>query len=120
MLHVKLELPTARNCFLVPLTQGKVAIVNLFGAAKVWSYRWRAVKWHRNWYAISTRKLDGTKCRVSMHRLISETPPREVCHHLNKNTLDNRRINLLNVRQVDHLDFHGISRFAPMIRKKTR
>lgn len=112
MLQVKLEKPTPTNSFMVPLTHGKFAIVDLRGASKVFHYKWRAIKWHKKWYAYSTKRLDGTPVRIAMHRLIAETPPGEVTHHLNRNSLDNRLANLLNMTNRHHGELHKIRRWG--------
>lgn len=116
MLQVKLEKPTKYNAIPVDLGHGKIAIIDQSPPDDVFDYDWRPVRWHFRWYAIATRKLDGTPCRVSMHRLIANTPPGEVCHHYNKNTLDNRRGNLLNQSPRHHRQLHRIRRFGRKIK----
>ena len=112
MLQVKLETPTAENSIRVALTQGKFAIVDINVDPVIWEYKWRAIKWNFRWYAYSTKMLDGTIARVAMHRLIAHTPPGQVCHHLNKNSLDNRKANLLNMTNREHAELHGIRRWG--------
>lgn len=108
MLQVKLEKPTAKNSRELLLTNGMVVIVDYPVPDNLLLYVWRAVCWNFRWYAYSTRRIDGTRCRIAMHRLIAETPPGEVCHHYNKNSLDNRRGNLLNQTPLHHRQLHRI------------
>ena len=111
MLQVKLQKPTAENSRWVLLTQGKFAIVDVGALQLVSGFRWTAIRWHFRWYAYSWRRHDGTPSRIAMHRLIANTPPGEHCHHLNKNSLDNRFANLLNQLPRHHRELHGIRKF---------
>jgi len=111
MLQVKLEPPTKYNSIPIDLGDGKIAIIDQSPPDDIFDYKWRPVLWNFRWYAIATSRLDGTRCRVSMHRLIAQTPPGEVCHHFNKNSLDNRRGNLLNQMPLHHGQLHKIRKF---------
>ena len=42
-----------------------------------------------------------------MHRLIAKTHYDMICHHRNRNSLDNRRANLVNMPKDDHHRLHG-------------
>lgn len=118
-LQVKLETPSRFNCVLIPLTRCKFAIVDKIHTADLQLYKWRAVLWNFRWYAVSTRRWDGTPCQVSMHRLIAKTPPGDICHHQNTNSLDNRRGNLLNQMPLHHRQLHGIRKFGRKNKKIT-
>lgn len=119
MLQVKLETPTRYNSINIELTKGKTAIVDRIVTDEIFDYIWVAVLWNFRWYAYSWKKKDGTRSRVAMHRLIAQTPPGEICHHLHKNTLDNRRANLLNMTHRDHKQLHGIRRFGRKVKNGT-
>jgi len=41
-----------------------------------------------------------------MHRLVAHTPKGMVTHHRNRNTLDNRRANLINLSPKQHHALH--------------
>ncbi|KKM98866.1 hypothetical protein LCGC14_1153610 [marine sediment metagenome] len=108
MLRVKLEKPTGlKHCWIL-LTQGKFAIIDREHLQLVNGFRWVAVKWHRKYYAYSYFRLDGTRSRIAMHRLIAETPQGDFTHHFNHNSLDNRSGNLLNMTNRDHMQLHGV------------
>lgn len=85
-----------KNTKLIPLTQGKFAIVD---AA---DYEWLSQrKWgcNCNGYARATEGYvdkNGIKKRrdIFMHRLVANTPINMVTDHINGNPLDNRRSNL--------------------------
>ena len=64
----------------IPLTQGKVAIIDAEDAPRVLRYKWRAHNKGKNdrlWYAIAhIRKGGGKRTLLWMHRLILQLPPR--------------------------------------------
>ena len=79
---------------LIPLTQGKMALVDDEDYEKVRSYKWYllsgyAVR-HVFYYENGKRKCTP----IFMHRLILNTPPELKTDHKNGNKLDNRRHNL--------------------------
>jgi hypothetical protein len=72
----------------IPLTQGKVAIVDAADYQWLSMYKWHAAKYQNGFYA-------GTKTRrIYMHRLIMNAPPDKVVDHIDHNGLNNRRSNL--------------------------
>jgi hypothetical protein len=75
----------------IPLTQGKVAIVDPEDFERLKQYNWCAVKGVQTWYAY-TLTADGK--RLSMHRLVANAPKRMVVDHINHNGLDNRKSNV--------------------------
>jgi len=76
----------------IPLTQGKVALVDDEDYERVMQYKWSANKIGNTWYAISEEPI--THKTILMHRLILSIKPYELCDHINGNGLDNRRHNL--------------------------
>ena len=81
----------------IPLTQGKVALVDDEDAERVQQYRWFAVNGHGGrWYAgRNVPDANGGQRRIHMHRLLlgDECEGKDV-DHINSNTLDNCRENL--------------------------
>ena len=80
----------------IPLTQGKVAIVD--DADFEWLNQW---KWHYlagtyTGYAVRHIRTGGKPRQraILMHRLILSPPPGTESDHINRNGLDNRRENL--------------------------
>lgn len=90
----------------IPLTKGLVAFIDDEDFDLVNQYTWRAVKYHRSYYARGTLKTDHKNRSCSMHRLISRPTAKQVVHHRNRLTLDNRRCNLVNMSQADHKFLH--------------
>jgi len=83
---------------LIPLTQGKFAIIDDEDYDLVKGYKWCAIKQHNIFYAVTNIcKPDGTQITLRMHRLILDLKKGEICDHINHNGLDNRRCNLRSV-----------------------
>ena len=79
----------------VPLTQGKVALIDKSDMLIVGRFRWCATKAGPSlWYAKRTQRWGGASHTVFLHRWIIEAPPGVLVDHVNGNTLDNRRCNL--------------------------
>jgi len=101
-----LKLPASTFRFLT-LPPNKIAIVDEDRFEALSKFAWRAVKKRFNWYAQATIQTKGGPVEISMHRFIARTPLGMVCHHINRNSLDNRRSNLLNMTKFDHRRLHA-------------
>jgi hypothetical protein len=81
----------------IPLTQGKVALIDDEDLALVSAHKWRAMRARNTWYALTRvpdpSKRDGRRT-VGMHRLIMDAPAGVEVDHENHNGLDNQRTNL--------------------------
>lgn len=79
---------------LIPLTQGKYAIVDPEDYELVSQFRWTAQNNNGyGWYARrSTHKYPAE--HMLLHRFLMNPPTDKVIDHINGNGLDNRRINL--------------------------
>lgn len=96
---------------LIPLTQGKFAIVDKDDFE--WLNQW---KWHIDvgGYAVRRPYIKGSgrknqKCiNVRMHRLINKTPEDKQTDHINRNKLDNRKKNLRTVTSRENLMNTGL------------
>lgn len=64
------------------------------------------VRTRRCYYATIDINIFGKVRRKRVHRIVARTPPHEVCHHRNRNSLDNRRNNLLNMNPIHHDHLH--------------
>jgi HNH endonuclease/AP2 domain len=80
----------------IPLTQGKVALVDDEDDERVSSMKWFAwrPKLSRVTYAVRSEILDGKRQTVFMHRFITGIPKGMQIDHINQDGLDNRRQNL--------------------------
>lgn len=74
---------------LIKLTQGKIVLIDSEDFEFLNQWKW----YYRDGYAVrnSNRKT------IWMHRLINKTPDNLFTDHINRNTLDNRKINLRSV-----------------------
>lgn len=90
----------------VPLGNGMTALIDEADLDVVSQYTWYAAKYFRSWYARTTFTRKGVRHTLSMHRLVAKTPAGQVCHHRNRNSLDNRRTNLLNLAKKEHQMLH--------------
>lgn len=99
---------TEKPYALIPLTQGKFAIVSAHREAALLKFSWRAVRHKRSWYAKTTIIKNGRQIDISMHRFIARTPREMVCHHDNRNSLDNRDENLENMSKQQHDLLHTL------------
>src|SRR3954470_7057386 len=82
----------------IPLTHGKVALVDIEDYPKVCNFTWRAKPHGRNkeiWYVVSNVRQQGGKSKsFMMHRVIMQPEKGTNIDHRDRNGLDNRRANL--------------------------
>jgi hypothetical protein len=76
----------------IPLTQGKVAIVDDEDFELLNQWKWNAYKNNNTFYA--RRRIPGTNKKITMHRQIADAPAGVLVDHKNGNGLDNQRSNL--------------------------
>jgi hypothetical protein len=80
----------AEGAKLIPLSRGKVAIVDADDFVRLNKHKWYANRSPRTYYARGTINRKGAR----MHRQILTAPPHLVVDHINRNGLDNRKQNL--------------------------
>lgn len=90
----------------IELTHGKRAIVDAELFDDLNKYHWQARKSFSRWYAMRKVVSNGREFWIRMHRQIMNTPRDQITHHKNRNTMDNRRANLVNMTQRDHRFLH--------------
>jgi hypothetical protein len=80
----------------IPLTQGKVAIVDDEDFEELSKVKWCAQKSKDTFYAVRGlyRSDKKTKGQIIMHRVILDAPTDKFVDHINGDGLDNRRENL--------------------------
>lgn len=97
---------TDSNIRTIPLSNGMATIVDADTCTFLQQYSWKAVQYFKSWYAHLAHGPNGAVSKVAMHRLVMNTPTGLVCHHRNRNTLDNRRANLMNITREEHQCIH--------------
>lgn len=91
----------------IPLSDSLFALVDPDWFDVLIQFNWYAKKSAYRWYAVRKICLNGHCWLVRMHRIIAETPPDMVCHHVNGFSLDNRRLNLQNMSWFEHTKMHS-------------
>lgn len=78
----------------IPLTQGKVAIIDAVDWDLVKDFKWHTQKNHLCSYAIANIKRNGKRTTIGMHQILMGTYSKMHVDHINNDGLDNRRNNL--------------------------
>jgi len=108
MVLVKQNDPVIESPFCeIPLSQNMVCKVDPERFTELSQYRWTAKKSFCKWYAVRKIRRAGKQIFIKMHRFIAQTPDGMIPHHQNRNSLDNRRLNLLNMSIYDHIKMHS-------------
>lgn len=76
----------------IPLTQGKVAVIDFEDFEKVRPFKWHASKQKGRWYA--HHRLGKHGYLMSMHRLITGAPTGSQVDHRDGDGLNNKKSNL--------------------------
>lgn len=90
------------QCPLIPLGHGFFTIVDADVFLWAQNYDWRAVKSAGSWYALRRIIVGGKYHYFRLHREIMQCPEGMEVHHINGNSLDNRRCNLICVTPEEH------------------
>lgn len=86
----------------IPLTQGKVVMVDDSDFEWLSKFKWHYAEWKGIGYAKKNNKGQSPAI-LKMHRLIMSAGRAEKVDHINRNTLDNRRGNLRIVTQSQNM-----------------
>jgi len=79
----------------IPLTQGKVALVDADDFEWLNQWKWHVLKEQAGTFrALRGARVGGNYTNIAMARFIVDAPKGLVVDHINHNTLDNRRTNL--------------------------
>ena len=85
----------------IPLTQGKVALVDDEDYEYLNQWNWCAAKSGRNYYAI--RSINGSSIQIRMHRVIMNTPDKLEVDHIDGEGLNNQKTNLRNCTRLQNV-----------------
>lgn len=113
----------------ISLTKGYATIVDEEDFEVLAAFRWHAQRnasgriYARRWASAEDRRA-GSPRMVNMHRAIMDPSRGMLVHHINGDTLDNRRVNLAVCtpaeNQLARPDGRGASRFRGVIRSGKR
>jgi HNH endonuclease len=79
----------------VPLTRGKVAIIDIDDAERVSAYQWRGIVSDGIWYAATQPpRSGGTRATILLHRFLLDSPAHAEVDHIDGDGLNCRRSNL--------------------------
>lgn len=78
----------------IPLSQGKVAIVDDEDYAALSKHKWYARKSNHGFYAVRNRPTADGAGMIRMHNEILSERNKPYVDHINRDSLDNRRANL--------------------------
>ena len=98
--------PRTRWAFL-RLPNHKVCMVDEANYENLNRFTWHLKKSFHCWYVVRKVRLNHKTFYVRLHRIVAGTPPGLVCHHVNKNTLDNRTANLSNMTEFEHAKYYS-------------
>jgi len=106
----------------IPLTQGKVAIVDNEDYKYLNQWKWCAIKNYNAYYA--ARHERGTRRFVLMHRELLKPSNGFCTDHINGNGLDNRRSNLRQAttgqNRMNAIKKNGLSPYKGVIRCRNK
>lgn len=91
----------------IPLQEGFETFVDPDWFDYLLRFHWYAKQSFVCWYACRKVIEAGRIFFIRMHRVVANTPYDLVCHHINHNSLDNRRANLLNMSWFEHAKLHS-------------
>lgn len=101
-------LPIVRSGMLLPVGSHLFSFVDEDDYKRLCRYRWRLRMSNACFYAVRRVHKDGKTYEIKLHREIMHTPEGYECHHKNRDTLDNRKINLKNLTPAEHAERHGL------------
>lgn len=104
---VPLGIPQPNRTVLVPLSDGRFAIIDEADADRVLAHRW-FVTIHG--YAARTLSRDEGQKRLYLHRVVMDAQPGDEIDHRNRDRLDCRRENLRAVTHQQNLMNAGLSK----------
>lgn len=94
------------NVEIFDLPEDHVALVDADDFLWLSCFHWKCYRKQKSFYARTFIKSKRGGKWVYMHRLVKQTPGGSVCHHKNRNSLDNRKSNLENMSKTNHARLH--------------
>jgi len=111
MLVRQSPIPQGSPLCTIPLGNGKYAIVDPEDFENLSKYTWFYKVNYSSGYAARKVRHKASETLIFMHRQITHCPKNKIVHHVNHNTLDNRKVNLLNMTREQHDYLHSTCGF---------
>ncbi len=99
--------PPLDDCSFVVARGGSLIAVSTEDFEFLDSFSWFLLKSASTVYAVTRKIHNGKTHTIRMHRLILQCASHLKVHHINHNSLDNRRVNLQEVTEREHRHFDG-------------
>jgi len=107
MIVLKTKTETPFNAVFLPIRGGNQVLIDRDRLDFLSQFNWYPKKSAHSIYVWTRRIIKGKAYHVSMHRLITQAPKWLKVHHVNHNTFDNRRENLMVITEREHRHFDG-------------
>lgn len=91
----------------IPLAAGGETLISREDYSWVKNHSWTIKKSFYRSYVGRWTKINGQRTFKILHRVITRCPSDYVVHHINHNTLDNRRDNLQVLTKFEHKEYHS-------------
>lgn len=91
---------------MITLRYGYFALVDPADFERLQRYKWKVKRSESLLYAVRNTKRKGKQVTIYMHRQVVNCPADKEVHHINGDTLDNRRENLRIVTRQEHEALH--------------
>jgi hypothetical protein len=78
----------------IPLTQGKVALVDDADYEFLMQWKWQAYEHGQTWYARRPMSVNKQHFNIRMHRVVMSAPEKLEVDHVDRNGLNNQKENL--------------------------
>ena len=105
MIIIQKKQQTPFNSVFLVIRGGHKVLIDIDLRVFLSKFNWYLKKSAHSVYVWTRRIHNGKYHHVSMHRLILQAPPGLKVHHINHNTLDNRRENLSLITEREHRHF---------------
>jgi len=96
----------------IPLQNKYIVLVDPEDWITLHKFNWQIRRSSKNIYAVRKIKIGNKWKSIYMHREISNCPDDQETHHKNRNTLDNRKANLMNLEPLQHRFISRAAKFS--------
>lgn len=105
MLRLKKSIPPPTVVYTLPLPNGQKALVDRENWVWLSQWSWHLRRSKQSFYVCRKKIIHGQEIVIRLHRQITHCPNGFEVHHINGNTLDNRRINLQILETTQHRQY---------------